>query len=83
MLMTRLRHEKGVLADCFAAQNFLCDRYGIQPTDIILFGRSLGGGCAVAVASRKGAAGLRARSHIRLCCERCRSAVIRLCRFGT
>ena len=50
--------EKGVLADCLAAQKFLCDRYDIRPTDIILFGRSLGGGCAVAVASQRGAAGL-------------------------
>ncbi|MFK8115603.1 MAG: alpha/beta hydrolase [Rubripirellula sp.] len=48
-------HEKGVLADCFAARDFLCDRYSLTPKDIVLYGRSLGGGCAVAVASQGGA----------------------------
>lgn len=51
-------NEKGVIADCLAARNYLCDRYDKEPEDIILFGRSLGGGCAVAVASQGGAAGL-------------------------
>ncbi|QDT04295.1 Alpha/beta hydrolase family protein [Rubripirellula lacrimiformis] len=50
--------ERGVLEDCFAARDFLCQRYSIQPTDIILYGRSLGGGCAVALASRGGAKAL-------------------------
>ena len=50
--------ERGVLDDCFAARDFLCDRYGIEPTDIIIYGRSLGGGCASAVASRDGAKAL-------------------------
>jgi hypothetical protein len=51
----RTPDEKGVLADCFAARDYLCQRYDKSPTDIILYGRSLGGGCAVAVASQGGA----------------------------
>ncbi len=50
--------ERGVIEDCLAARDYLCQRYQILPTDIILYGRSLGGGCAVAVASRGGAKGL-------------------------
>ena len=47
--------EKGVLADCFAARDYLCKRFQKTPTDIILYGQSLGGGCAVALASQGGA----------------------------
>lgn len=47
--------EKGVLADCFAARDYFCERYEITPRDLILYGCSLGGGCAVAVASQGGA----------------------------
>lgn len=50
--------EKGVLADCLAARDYLCNRLGKAPSDIILYGRSLGGGCAVAVASQGGAKAL-------------------------
>ncbi|KAA1257853.1 Alpha/beta hydrolase family protein [Rubripirellula obstinata] len=50
--------EKGVIEDCLAARDYLCDRYQIKPSDIILYGSSLGGGCAVAVASRGGAKAL-------------------------
>lgn len=50
--------EKGVLADCFAARDYLCDRYQKTPADIILYGQSLGGGCAVALASQGGAKAL-------------------------
>lgn len=50
--------EKGVLADCFAARDYLCRRYDKTPTDLILYGQSLGGGCAVAVASQGGAKAL-------------------------
>ncbi len=50
--------ERGVLDDCFAARNFLCERYDLKPTDIVIYGRSLGGGCAVAVASMGGAKAL-------------------------
>lgn len=50
--------EKGVLADCFAARDYLCNRYQVATDDVILFGESLGGGCAVAVASQGGAKAL-------------------------
>lgn len=50
--------EKGVIADCFAARDYLCERFATSPTEIILYGSSLGGGCAVAVASRGGAKAL-------------------------
>jgi fermentation-respiration switch protein FrsA (DUF1100 family) len=48
-------HESGIIADALAARDFLCDRYGFQPDDLIVYGQSLGGGCAVAVAADKGA----------------------------
>lgn len=50
--------EKGVLADCFSARDYLCGRCGKSPSEIILYGRSLGGGCAVAIASLGGAKAL-------------------------
>jgi fermentation-respiration switch protein FrsA (DUF1100 family) len=50
--------EKGVLADCFSARNYLCERFGKLPPEIILYGRSLGGGCAVAIAAQGGAKAL-------------------------
>jgi pimeloyl-ACP methyl ester carboxylesterase len=50
--------EKGVIDDCLAARDYLCDRYKIDSNEVILYGRSLGGGCAVAVASRGGAKAL-------------------------
>jgi fermentation-respiration switch protein FrsA (DUF1100 family) len=50
--------ETGVLADCLAARDYLCERYGKSPADIILYGRSLGGGCAVAIAAQGGAKAL-------------------------
>jgi fermentation-respiration switch protein FrsA (DUF1100 family) len=48
-------HESGIVADALAARDFLCDRYGIQPSELIVYGQSLGGGCAVAVAADSGA----------------------------
>lgn len=51
-------NEPGVLSDCAAAHQFLCDREGIAPDEIILYGRSLGGACAVAVAAHAGAKAL-------------------------
>ncbi len=51
-------NEKGVLEDSFAARDYLCERFGKSPSDLILYGRSLGGGCAVAVASQGGAKAL-------------------------
>ena len=50
--------ESAVISDCRAARNFLCNRYQCEPSDIILYGRSLGGGCAVAMASQGGAKAL-------------------------
>ena len=50
--------EQGVLQDCLAARDFLCQRYQVAPGDLIIFGRSLGGGCAVAVAANGGAKAL-------------------------
>jgi fermentation-respiration switch protein FrsA (DUF1100 family) len=50
--------EKRVLADSLAARDFLCQRFGKEPKDLILYGQSLGGGCAVAVASLGGAKAL-------------------------
>jgi hypothetical protein len=50
--------EKGIIEDCFAARDYLCRRYGKSPSEIILYGRSLGGGCAVATAAQGGARAL-------------------------
>ncbi len=50
--------ERGVLADSVAARTYLCDRYQVSPNAIILYGESLGGGIAVAVASNGGAKAL-------------------------
>ena len=50
--------EKGVIEDCLASRDYLCERYQVKPSEIVLYGRSLGGGCAVAVASRGGAKAL-------------------------
>ena len=47
--------EIGLVHDCEAARDYLCENFGIQKTDIILYGRSLGGGCAVALAANGGA----------------------------
>ncbi|TWU46300.1 Alpha/beta hydrolase family protein [Rubripirellula tenax] len=51
-------NERGVIEDCVAASDYLCKRYDLKQTDLVLYGRSLGGGCAVAVASRNGAKAL-------------------------
>ncbi len=50
--------EKGLVADSIAARDFLCELQSIEPTQLILYGRSLGGGCAVAVAASGGAKAL-------------------------
>jgi fermentation-respiration switch protein FrsA (DUF1100 family) len=50
--------EAGVLADCRAARRFLMDAYDVTAKEIILYGRSLGGGCAVALAADGGAKAL-------------------------
>jgi fermentation-respiration switch protein FrsA (DUF1100 family) len=50
--------EAGCIADGRAAQHWLAERMGIQPSDIVLMGRSLGGAVAVALASEEGAQAL-------------------------
>ena len=50
--------EAGLIIDCEAARNYLCETFGTKKSDIILYGRSLGGGCAVALAAEGGAKAL-------------------------
>jgi len=50
--------ETGLVHDCEAARDYLCENFGIGKSDIILYGRSLGGGCAVALAANGGAKAL-------------------------
>lgn len=50
--------EAGILADGHAAQLWLANRTKRQPADIVLMGRSLGGGVAVDLAAKNGARGL-------------------------
>lgn len=50
--------EAGILADGDAAQKWLAKRTGCQPKDIVLMGRSLGGGVCVDLAAKNGARGL-------------------------
>ncbi len=51
-------NEAGVLADARAARKWLAERAGVAERDIVLLGRSLGGGVAVDLASTDGAAAL-------------------------
>jgi uncharacterized protein len=50
--------ETGLIHDCKAARNYLGETFGIKNSDIILYGRSLGGGCAVELAANGGAKAL-------------------------
>lgn len=50
--------ERGCVADCLAAQRWLADREGVSTEDIVLVGRSLGGGVSVAAAGEQGARAL-------------------------
>jgi fermentation-respiration switch protein FrsA (DUF1100 family) len=50
--------ESGVLRDARAARRWLAERAGVQENDIVLLGRSLGGGVAVDLAASDGARGL-------------------------
>lgn len=50
--------EAGILADGHAAQQWLAQRLNIRPDQIVLMGRSLGGGVAVDLAVKNGARGL-------------------------
>ena len=51
-------HESGLIQDGLAAQTWLAKRMALQPKEIVLWGRSLGGGVAVAIAERQGARAL-------------------------
>ncbi|MCH8048103.1 MAG: alpha/beta hydrolase [Planctomycetes bacterium] len=51
-------NERGILADARAARDWLARREGIAPEDVVLLGRSLGGGVMVDLAARDGARGL-------------------------
>jgi uncharacterized protein len=50
--------EAGCIADGLAAQKWLVQKTGLRPDQIVLMGRSLGGGVAVAVAAKEGARAL-------------------------
>ncbi|MEQ8846650.1 alpha/beta hydrolase [Botrimarina sp.] len=50
--------EAGCIADGLAAQQWLAERTGVLPEDIVLIGRSLGGAVSVAVAAERGAKAL-------------------------
>jgi len=50
--------ERGCVADGLAAQRWLAEREGVDPEDIIVMGRSIGGGVAVAAAAELGARAL-------------------------
>ncbi len=50
--------EAGVIADGLAAQRWLAQRTGRKAEQTIVFGRSLGGGAATAIAAEQGAAAL-------------------------
>jgi uncharacterized protein len=51
-------NEMGILADGDAAQQWLAQRLNLRPDQIVLMGRSLGGGVAVDLAVKNGARGL-------------------------
>ncbi len=47
--------ERGCVADGLAAQRWLADREGVTPDQIVVMGRSIGGGVATAMAAEQGA----------------------------
>ena len=51
-------NEQGILRDARAVRAWLAQRTGVTERDIVLFGRSLGGGVAVDLAAKDGARGL-------------------------
>ena len=51
-------NEKGILRDARAARAWLAERTGVDERDIVIMGRSLGGGVAVDLAAKDGARGL-------------------------
>lgn len=51
-------NEKGLLIDARAARQWVAEREQIEETEVVLFGRSLGGGVAVDLAAKDGARAL-------------------------
>jgi fermentation-respiration switch protein FrsA (DUF1100 family) len=51
-------YERGCVADGMAAQRWLAEKEGVGTEDIIMMGRSLGGGVSVAAAAEQGARAL-------------------------
>ena len=45
--------ESNLIADSLCAHDALCNHYGLRSEDLIVYGRSLGGGCAAAVAAER------------------------------
>lgn len=50
--------ERGLMADGLAAHQWLLKRTGLGASDVVLMGRSLGGGVSVAIAAQRGARAL-------------------------
>lgn len=50
--------EEGLISDAAAARSWLAERTGVDESEIVLYGRSLGGAVAVALAASDGARGL-------------------------
>lgn len=50
--------ERGCVADGLAAQRWLAEKEGVSTDDIVVMGRSIGGGVAVAAAAEQGARAL-------------------------
>src|SRR5262245_34246287 len=50
--------ERGCVADGLAAQRWLAEREGIETNEIVVMGRSIGGGVATAIAAEQGAKAL-------------------------
>jgi fermentation-respiration switch protein FrsA (DUF1100 family) len=50
--------ERGCVADGMAAQRWLAEREGVELDDIVVMGRSIGGGVAVQMAAEQGARAL-------------------------
>ena len=51
-------HEAGVISDGLAAQRWLAERLEVETDQLVIVGRSLGGGIAVALAEQQGARAL-------------------------
>lgn len=51
-------HESNLLSDARVAQLWLARRAGVRPEDVVVYGRSLGGGVAVGLASQHPVRGL-------------------------